>query len=158
MTIDAAATAVQPGPTTAKIAYQHEDKHHVLVNVGTIEWARYPLTLNNVDVQINDLREAPEFKPILDKNGFAKLEGLEPLPAGLKGGDAKIRDEVYASVTEILKREYAVAVRSGSSCALVDTNDYESSGLVVLTSTSSLTLSATPLSSEFWMSLPMLIL
>jgi hypothetical protein len=104
------ATRFRPGSTIGKIAYQHEDKHHILVNVGTVEWARYPITLNNVYVQIDDLRKVPEFKPSLDKNGFAKVEGLEPLQAGLKDGDAKILEEAYASITETLKREYVIGI------------------------------------------------
>jgi hypothetical protein len=103
-------TPVRPGSTVGKIAYQHEAKHHVLVNVGTVEWARYPSVLNNVYVQINDLREVYEFKPSLDKNGFAKVERLEPLPAGLKEGDARILEEAYASITETLKRECVIGV------------------------------------------------
>jgi hypothetical protein len=103
----------QPGPTTAKIAFQHENKQHAFVTVGTIEWARYPTTLNNVNVQINDLRTAPEFKPTLDRNGFAKIEGLKPLSAALKEGDAKVLEDAYACTTETLKRECVISSPPG---------------------------------------------
>jgi hypothetical protein len=101
-----ASTPVKAGPTTAKIAYQHENQKDTIVMVGTIGGARYPTTLNKVDVEIKDLREVPDFKPTLDKNGFSVISGQKPLPRELKDGDQKVVDEVYAQITETLKREY----------------------------------------------------
>jgi hypothetical protein len=98
--------SIKPGPTTAKIAYQHEDKDNVIVTVGTIGGARYPTTLNKVDCNINDLREVPGFQPTLDKNGFMVISDQKPLPKELKDGDQKVVDEVYSQITETLKREY----------------------------------------------------
>lgn len=101
-----ASTPIKAGPTTAKIAYQHEDQKDVIVMVGTIGGARYPTTLNKVDVEIKDLREVPDFKPTLDKNGFSVISGQKPLPRELKEGDQKVVDDVYAQISETLKREY----------------------------------------------------